>query len=253
MPCPPRRTRGSRVASGPHGQLAERAHIAGGGRPARGAGAEVGPLLGGSGCEHGRRPLQESEVEGVLRTGRLQLDLVQRTLVAEVLVAGRHRAFLDLVVDAAEHAVRSRLSFTDTNERLDLAGEPVRSRQNRELATEIVDRPAQDVAEENRSLVVEIVTGGDDVVPTVERGLIEEVPLREPACRARHPPRGAGTVRDIEAVAGREVDLDELQAAGLDEVADEPAGVIGILLDAQAEVETVDVVPELDQQVPECE
>src|SRR5512135_2319281 len=61
---------------------------------------------------------QELEVEGRLRARGMLLELVQRVLVAQVPVARRHRALVEDVVDAPEHAVRRRLPFRQPDQRL---------------------------------------------------------------------------------------------------------------------------------------
>src|SRR5437588_710957 len=94
------RTAGSRAPAGDR---------TGGGRAAAGALLQLfllGRRLGG---EQRRRLLEESEVKGVLGARRLLLDGVEGALVAKVAIARRHRAFLDLVVDAGQHAVGGRL------------------------------------------------------------------------------------------------------------------------------------------------
>src|SRR5438874_2299836 len=81
---------------GPFDEPAEGAHLAGGRRPALCTGLEVFLLGAGEWHEEGRHPLEEAEVEGVLRARRLLLDGVERLLVAEMAVPGGHRALLDL-------------------------------------------------------------------------------------------------------------------------------------------------------------
>src|SRR4051812_19828460 len=180
------------MTAGPLDQLAERAHVVRCRRAAPSAGGElVVPRLDVSG-ESCRRPLQEAEVEVVLRTRRLELDLVEGGLVAEVLVALGHRALLDDVVDAGEHAVRRRLPLTEPNERLHLPREPPLARQHGHLATEVLRLPAQHVAEQDRSFVVEVVAGGHHVVAVLTRRGVEQMTLREPARRARYAPSGLG-------------------------------------------------------------
>ena len=78
--------------------------------------------------------------------------------------------------------------------------------QHRQLAGEVLDVPAQRVAEQHRRLVVEVVAGGDDVVAAVDRGLVEQVALGQPAGRARHPVRGRGGSRHVVAVVVAQVD-----------------------------------------------
>ena len=71
---------------------------------------------------------EEAEQERRLRPRRAFLDRVQRFLVPEVPVARCHRALLDDVVDAGEHAVRGELALAQADQRLDLAGEPAVTR-----------------------------------------------------------------------------------------------------------------------------
>ena len=71
---------------------------------------------------------EEAVEERRLRAGRLVLERVEHFLEPEVPVALRHRALLDLVVDAAQHAVRRHLALTQPHERLHLAGEARRPR-----------------------------------------------------------------------------------------------------------------------------
>ena len=101
--------------------------------------------------------------------GERGLEVVEQLLVAEVPVARGHRAFFDLVVDPLEHAVRGHLALAEPVQRLHLAREPVGGREHRMLAGEVVEVPAQHVAEQHGGLVVEVVTGRDDVVAVLER------------------------------------------------------------------------------------
>ena len=135
-----RRSTGS-LASGLLDQPAERADLAG--ARARRTTAQVPRLLlllparrrtGGRACR-GTRSRSRTWCPGEVAS-----IAVERLLVAEVAVAGRHRALLDMVVDAAQHAVGRRLPLGQAHERLDLAGEPVPRRQHRELAAEVVGR-----------------------------------------------------------------------------------------------------------------
>ena len=86
--------------------------------------------------------LEEAEQERRLRSGRAVLERVEHLLVPEVPVAGGHRALLDLVVDALEHAVGRGLALPEPHERLDLAHEPRRRGQHRVLAAEVAGRPS---------------------------------------------------------------------------------------------------------------
>ena len=162
--------------------------------------------LGRLGPEPVGRLVEEPEVEGVLGAGRPGLDGVERLLVAEVAVALGHRALLDDVVDAPQHAVGGRLPFAQPDQRLDLAGEPVPGRQHRRLPAEVLGLPVQHVAQQDGRLVVEVVAGGHDVEAAVERGLVDEVPLGHAARRARHPAGHRRRGGDVVAVVAAQVD-----------------------------------------------
>jgi hypothetical protein len=97
------------------------------------------------------------------------------------------------------------------------------------------------------------VARGHDVVAPVERRLVEEVPLRQPAGAARRTADGGGGRLDVEAVLGRDVDLDELEAPVGGEVAGVPAGCVGVIADAEAEIEAVGLVAEVHEQFPGAE
>ena len=102
-----------------------------------------------------RHALDEVEVEGGLGARRLAFDGVERRLVGEVLVAGRHRALLDLVVDAAHDAPRRGLALGEAHQRLGLLGEAIARRQHRQLPGEILDVPSQRIAEQHGRFIVE--------------------------------------------------------------------------------------------------
>src|SRR4051794_2408030 len=161
-------------------QPAESAHRSRRRRTAHRALPELVALLGGVAGEALVPALEEAEQERGLRSGRAVLQRVEHLLVAQVPVAGRHRALLDLVVDALQHAVRRHLALAQAHQGLDLAHEPGRRRQHRVLATQVACVPPEHVAQQHRRLVVEVVAGGDDVVAALDRRGIEEVALREP-------------------------------------------------------------------------
>ena len=92
-------------------------------RPALRARVQVFALLDRVAGEALVAALEEAEQERRLRARRALLDLVEQLLVAEVAVARRHRALLDDVVDAGEHAVRGELALAEPDERLHLAHE----------------------------------------------------------------------------------------------------------------------------------
>ena len=126
-----------------------------------------------------------------------------------------------------------------------LRGKPSRAGQHRQLAAEVLGLPAQHVAEQHGGLVVEVVAGGDDVVAAVERGLVEQVALRQPARRARHALGGLGAGRDVEAVVVGQVDLDAASGrASSAKARAYVAGLVAVVADAEAEVEAVGLVAE---------
>ena len=175
------------------------------GAPQPGQGCRPARSSSAAGLHQGGHPVEEPEVEGGLGARRGDLDGVEGLLVAEVPVAGRHRALLHDVVDAPQHAVGGHLPLAQPDQRLDLAGEAVARRQDGILPAQVGEVPAQHVAEQHGRLVVEVVAGGDHVVAAVEGGLVEQVPLRQPARRARRPAGRGRPGRDVEA---------ELAAAG---------------------------------------
>ena len=133
---------------------------------------------------------------------------------------------------------------------LTLRGKPVARREHRELAGEVLDLPAQRVAEQHGGLVVEVVAGDDDVVAAVERGLVEQVALAQPARRARHPAGGPRRGRDVVAVLVAQRHLDQLQAALGGEVAGVRRRRLAVVADAEADVQAVGLVAELDAAGP---
>ena len=166
-------------------QPAERAHVARRRRAALGARVQVVALLDRVAGEALLAALEEVEHERRLGARRAFLDLVEELLVAEVAVARGHRALLDDVVDAGEHAVGRELALAEPHERLHLAHEAGCCGQHRMLAAEVLDLPAQHVAEQHRRFVVEVVAGREHVVAVRERGVVEDVALRQAARRAR--------------------------------------------------------------------
>ena len=71
----------------------------------------------------------------------IALDGVERCLVREVPVAGRHRALVDDVVDAPHDAVRGGLALGQAHERLHLLGKPVARGQHGKLPAEVFRVP----------------------------------------------------------------------------------------------------------------
>ena len=137
---------------------------------------------------------------------------------------------------------------------LTLRGKPRPRREHRQLAGEVVDVPAHRVAEQHRRLVVEIVTGDDDVVAAVERRRVEQLALRQPARRARHAAGGHRRGRHVVAVARRAgrspCRFSPRSAANARGV---PAALVGVLTDAETDVQPVGLVAGLDQHVPHGE
>src|SRR5688500_3713881 len=119
------------------------------------------------------------------------------------------------------------------------------------LAAEVVGMPVQYVAEEHRGFVVEVVARRDRVVVAVYRGLVEEVALGQSAGAARYAARGLGPARNVEAVLVADVDLDELQTAGTSERAGILARLVAVVTDAEAEIQPVGLVAEVDQEIPQ--
>ena len=150
------------------------------------------------------------------------------------------------------HAVRRHLPFAEAHERLHLAGEAVAGGKHRELAAEVLGVPVQDVAEQHGGLVVEVVAGDEHVVAALERGRVEQVALREPARRARRPAGGAGAGRGCRSrrSPGRSTSSRVRPALG-GEVAGVGAGHVAVLADAEADVEPVGLVAEVDEEVPD--
>ena len=66
---------------------------------------------------------------------------------------------------------------------------------------------------------------------------VEQVPLGQPAGRARHPSGGGGGAGHVVAVVPAEIDLVQYQAAGRGEVAGVHPGVVGVVADAETEVQ----------------
>src|SRR3954454_18147569 len=129
----------------------------------------------------------------------------------------RHRALLDLIVDASKQAVRGRLALPQPVERLDLPREAGARRQHGMLTPQVAGLPAQHVAEEDGRLVVEVVTGGDDVVAVLDGDRVEQMPFRESACAARSSMGRGGRARDVVAEVGGEIDLVKLEASFMSE------------------------------------
>src|SRR5262245_10095676 len=168
-------------------------------------------------------------------------------------VAGSHRALLDLVVDLPEHAVRGRFALCEPHERLHLAHEAGCRRQHRMLAAEVAGVPSQHVAEQHGGLVVEVVTGRDDVVAVIEGDGVEEVPFGESARSARGPAGGLRRAGDVVAELIGEVDFDQRSTDGLGVKPGVHSGLVGVVADTEPEVETVGLVAEPEQQIPERE
>src|SRR5262249_34101028 len=117
-------------------QTAERAHLARRRRAARAARAQRLAFDVHFVAEASVPALEETEEECGLGAGRAVFERVEDVLVAEVAIARRHRALLDLVVDATQHAVRRGLALTQSHERLHLPDEPGRGGEHRVLPSE---------------------------------------------------------------------------------------------------------------------
>src|SRR5215211_379412 len=165
----------------------------------------------------------------------------------------RHRALLDLIVDALQQAVRGRLALPESVQRLHLPREPGSRRQHGMLTAQVRSLPTQHVAEKDRRLVVEVVTGGDDVVAVLDGDRVEQVPFRESARPARSSVRRGGGARDVVAEVGGEIDLVELQASIVRERARGVSGGVGVLPDPEPEVEPVGGIAEPEEEVPQRE
>jgi hypothetical protein len=97
------------------------------------------------------------------------------------------------------------------------------------------------------------VTGGDDCVAAVERRLVEEVTLRQATRRAGRAASGLRAGGNVEADVGGQVDLNQRGAAARRKRSGVVAGAVAVLTDAEAEVQPVDLVAEVEQHVPEGE
>ena len=164
---------------------------------------------------------------------------VERRLVAEVPVAGRHRALLDLVVDAAHDAPRRRLALGEADERLDLPREAA----DRRAAPAVVGPGTSTsqrsvVAEQHGRLVVEVVAGGDDVVAAVARRRrrtdgASTVRTPSTAPDASPSPRSArrSRVRRRRSISAAARPRSAAKARGV------LAALVGVLADAETEVQ----------------
>ena len=150
--------------------------------------------------------VQEAEQERGLGPRRVALELVERVLVAQDGVAGDHRALLHHVVDALDHAVGRHLTFAQPVQGLDLPRHALALWQARALTCQERRLPAQHVTEQGGGLVVEVVSGGHDLVAVLQRHAVEHVALAQPAHTARRPPAQPGRGGDVIAVLLGEVD-----------------------------------------------
>ena len=133
-------------------------------------------------------------------------------------------------------------------------GKPVARRQHRQLAGEVVELPAQHVAEQHRRFVVEVVAGDD-----ARRSRRRSRPCRTGgACSARTPstaraaspwPRSGCRSRSRRA-ASTSIRCSP-RARG--ERPGVVAGHVAVLADAEADVQPVGLVAEVEQQVPHRE
>src|SRR6266536_3539062 len=165
----------------------------------------------------------------------------------------RHRALLDLIVEAPEHAVRGGLTLAQSVQRLDLPREPRRRGQHRMLAAQIARLPTQHVAQENRRLVVEVVAGGDDVVSVLDGDRVEQVAFRQTTRATRSSVRRRGGARDVVTEFGGEIDLVELETSIMRICARGVTRGLGVLADPEPQVQPVRAVAEVDEEVPQRE
>jgi hypothetical protein len=165
------------------------------------------------GNEKRRCPIKETEIEGMLRTGRFHLDVVERFLVGEVTVPYSHGAFIDEIIDTSEKAIRSCFTLGKPHQRLCLLGKAVSCWKDRELSTEILRVPVEGVTEEHRSLVIEVVAGYQNVISTIKRSSIEEMAFRESARGTWSPASCSGSGGDVVAVLAGEIDSEKFQPA----------------------------------------
>ena len=125
--------------------------------------------------------------------------------------------------------------------------------QDRALAAEEVGLPVEDVAEERRRLVVQVVAGRDHRVAEVHRHLVEVVALHRAAGGAGLALPLVSHLRDGEAVIGGQVHLVQAEAVLRGEGLALGLGALRVLADAEADVHPVGLVPEPQQRVPEGE
>ena len=108
----------------------------------------------------------------------------------------------------------------------------------------------QNVSEEHRRLVVEVVTCDERVVAAFECDAIEDVSFGHATGRARRPFCGSAAVRHVVAVLFDDVDHGEGETALVREGACELTGRIAVVVNSQADVQAVNVVAEVVQDVP---
>src|SRR5439155_24371425 len=148
---------------------------------------------------------------------------------------------------------RGGLALPEPVQRLDLPREPRCRGQHGMLAAQIARLPPENVAEENRRLVVEVVAGGDDVVSVLDGDRVEQVPFRQTTRAARSSVRRRRGAWDVVTEVGGEVDLVQLETSILRECARGVSRGLGVLADPEPQVQPVGAVAEVDEEVPQGE
>ena len=121
------------------------------------------------------------------------------------------------------------------------------------LAAQIARLPPENVAEENRRLVVEVVAGGDDVVSVLDGDRVEQVPFRQTTRAARGSVRRRRGAWDVVTEVGGEVDLVQLEPSILRESARGVSRGLGVFADPEPQIQPIGAIAEVDEQVPEGE
>ena len=231
------------------GHPAERAYL--GGR--RLLAVQAGPQRRVARRTHQRAPpLEKPPVEALLGAGDRLLEEVERLLVEEAFGPQAVGALLHDVVDAADDRVCRRLALRDPVERLHFLHEVrVGARENGRLPGQELGLPVQEVAEQDRRLIIQIVPGGDHGEPLIQRDLVEEVALAQAARRATGPPRGAGKLLHVHPVFLRDVRDEQLGALSGGVRFRLALGLLRVLPDAEVDVQSRRPIPEPSQDVPE--
>ena len=154
-----------------------------------------------------------------------------------------------------DDAVGGGLALGQADERLDLLREtrpgPASTGM---LAAQVLGLPAQHVAEQDRGLVVEVVSGHQHVVAAVERRLVEQVALGQTAGRARRAPGGLRRRSGCRSrsSSARSTSI-RWRPRGLGEATGVPGRGVAVLADAEPDVQPVGLVAERDEDVPDGE